>query len=102
MLLLEKWKMSWRALKLLSPYIAISRLLIRHGKSCPQPFKKRAVNNTTGVPLKKIREMDEIGYEASEGETLEDNNRSFPLPTLEYQIEVTDGITVTGDLICEN
>ena len=25
--------------------------------------------------------MDEIGYEASEGETLEDNNRSFPLPT---------------------
>ena len=46
--------------------------------------------------------MDEIGYEASEGETLEDNNRSFPLPTLEYQIEVTDGITVTGDLICEN
>ena len=25
--------------------------------------------------------MDEIGYEASEGETLEDNNRSFPLPS---------------------
>ena len=24
------------------------------------------------------------------------------LTTLEYQIEVTDGITVTGDLICEN
>ena len=82
----EKWKMSWRALKLLSPYIAISRLLIRHGKSCPQPFKKRAVNNTTGVPLKRFAKWMKLDMRSpSEGETLEDNNRSFPLQSRSWK-----------------